>query len=226
MKTVLIFVRHAEAEGNIKRVFHGWTDGKLTPKGHKQAQRVAERLKAIPVDVIYSSSLTRTMQTAEYIAKAKNLPIIRTDRLKEINGGDWEGRTWEELPLIWEHEYDTWENRPHMHKMPNGESMAEFQERLLGEVEYIVKNNQGKNICIVTHGTAIKSMMCRFHGCKLDEMVSIPWYDNTAVTLIEHEDGSYRPVLEGDTSHLGGELGTIENQTWWNEYMEKLNIKK
>ena len=50
------------------------------------------------IDVIYSSSLKRTLQTAQYIADAKNLPIIRTDKLKEINGGEWEGKRWDELP--------------------------------------------------------------------------------------------------------------------------------
>jgi len=64
--------------------------------------------------------LKRTLQTAQYIADVKNLPIIRTDKLKEINGGDWENREWEELPKLWPEEYDSWENRPHEHKCPAG----------------------------------------------------------------------------------------------------------
>ena len=92
MKTRLIFVRHAEAEGNYLRIFHGWTDSGITDKGHVQAKKAAERLKDIPIDVLYSSSLKRTIQTAQYIADIKGLPIIRTDKLKEINGGDWEGK--------------------------------------------------------------------------------------------------------------------------------------
>ena len=58
MKTKLIIVRHAEAEGNKTRRFHGWTDSNLTERGHLQAQRVADRLKDVKIDVIYSSSLT------------------------------------------------------------------------------------------------------------------------------------------------------------------------
>jgi methionine salvage enolase-phosphatase E1 len=87
MKTRLIFVRHAEAEGNLKRLFHGWYDSSITEKGHKQAKKVAERLSDVPIEVIYSSSLKRTLQTAQYIADVKQLPIIRTDKMKEINGG-------------------------------------------------------------------------------------------------------------------------------------------
>ncbi len=221
MKTRIIFVRHAEAEGNVNREFHGWTDSSITEKGHLQAQKVAQRLKDEQIDVIYSSSMKRTMQTAQYIADIKKLPVIRTDKLKEINGGDWEGRKWSELEQTWPHEYDTWENKPHIHKMPNGESMEEFQQRLLKEVEYIIGNNKGKSICVVTHGTAIRSMMCYFHGCDIGEMMNTPWYDNTSVTIIEYEEGDFRVLLKGDTSHLGKELSTIENQEWWAEYMQK-----
>ncbi len=226
MKTRLIFVRHAEAEGNFKRIFQGWTDGELTEKGHIQAQLVAERLKNWEIDVIYSSSLKRTMQTAYYISRVKNLPIIRTDKLKEINGGDWEGRPWEELPLKWPFEYDTWENKPHIHKMPNGESMEGFQKRVMDEVLYIIKNNEGKNICIVTHGTVIKSLICYFRGCSLEEMVNIPWCDNTAITVIDYEDGRFSIITEGDASHLEGSLSTLQNQDWWFEDLKKIQNQK
>ncbi|RCX10351.1 putative phosphoglycerate mutase [Anaerobacterium chartisolvens] len=226
IKTRLFFVRHAEAEGNASRRFHGWTDGDITEKGHRQSERVAERLRDVPIDVIYCSSLKRTLSTCQYIAKAKGLPIIKTDKLKEINGGDWEGERWEELPGTWPKEYDTWENKPHIHTMPNGESMEAFQERLLSEVEYIVKNNEGKNICIVTHGTAIKAMLCSFRSCSLEEMVNIPWFDNTSVTVIDYQDGKFSIVLEGDISHLDKELSTLENQEWWKKYMESFNKDK
>jgi len=226
MRTRLIFVRHAEAEGNLYREFHGWTDSPITEKGHKQAELVAKRLKDVNIDVLYSSSLKRTLQTAQYIADIKNLPIIRTDKMKEINGGDWEGKKWDELAQLWPLENETWEKRPHLHKMPNGESMEEFQERLLKEVERIISNNKGKDICIVTHGTAIKSMMCRFKGCDLTEMVNIKWYDNTSVTIIDYKNGEYSVIMEGDASHLSKELSTIYNQEWWIEYEKEFEKRQ
>lgn len=226
MKTRLIFVRHAQAEGNMLREFHGWTDSEITDMGHKQAQRVAERLQEEPIDVLYSSSMKRTLQTAQYIADRKQLPIIRTDKLKEINGGDWEGTKFEQLSTLWPIEHDTWENKPHLHQMPNGESMEEFRERLLQEVDAIIAANRGKTICIVTHGTAIKALMCHFHVCPLEHMVNIPWYDNTSVTIIDHEDGHFKVIKEGDASHLGRELSTLQNQDWWEDYLKKLEDRK
>ena len=75
MKTTLIFVRHAEAEGNLNRIFHGWTDADITEKGHIQAKLAAESLKNRKIDVIYSSSMKRTIKTAEYIAKLKTFQL-------------------------------------------------------------------------------------------------------------------------------------------------------
>jgi Fructose-2,6-bisphosphatase len=225
MKTRVIIVRHAEAEGNFKRIFHGWSDGEITEKGHIQAAKVAERLKDTDIDVLYSSSLQRTLQTAGYISKVKNLPIIRTDKLKEINGGDWEGQMWDVLPQKWPKEYDTWENAPHRHKMPNGESMEEFQSRLIDEIKHIISNNLGKNICIVTHGTAIKALICFFKSCDLEEMFNIKWCDNTGVTIVDFENDNFTMIMDGDSSHLDNDLSTITNQDWWEDYVGKFKGK-
>jgi probable phosphoglycerate mutase len=226
MKTRLIFVRHAEAEGNKSRHFHGWTDSSITERGHLQAKRAAEALADVDIDVIYSSSLKRTIQTASYIAEAKKLPVIQSDKLKEINGGDWENKTWTELEAKWPEAYETWDNSPHEHQMPNGESMKEFQKRVLDEVLLIIEQNIGKNICIVTHGTVIRTLICYFRYCTLEEMINVSWCENTGVTIIDYEDGAFSTVVEGDASHLGKELGTIVNQDWWEEYNKKFSSRK
>lgn len=215
MKTRIIFVRHAEAEGNLYRIFHGWTDSSITHKGHLQAKIVSEKLANTKIDVLYSSSLKRTLQTAEYISKIKTLPIIRTDKLKEINGGDWEGHCWNELSDKWPQEYYTWENNPGCHQMPNGESMKEFQDRLIKEVLYIIKNNKERNICIVIHGTALRALMTYFKRYDIEDMVSINWYDNTSITIVDYEDDKFDVIVEGDNSHLTEGLSTLEHQDWW-----------
>lgn len=232
MKTRLILVRHAEAEGNIKRLFHGWTNSSITEKGHLQARSVAERLKYEKIDVLYSSSLRRTLQTAQYISDIKKLPIIHTEKLREINGGDWENVAWAELAERWAYEYHTWENEPHIHQMPNGESIAEFQERLVKEIMQIVNRHRGKSICVVTHGTAIKALLCYFYRKPLEEFININWHENTAVSIVEIEkengEDNCKVVYEGDISHLGEELSTISNQDWWLRLQEKTenNYKK
>lgn len=223
MKTRLILVRHAEAEGNLNSLFHGWYDSKITEKGHKQAGKVAERLAFMPIDILYSSSLTRTLQTAQYISNVKQLPIIRTDKMKEINGGDWENLSWDEIPKLYPDENHTWENEPHIHQMPNGENMKEFNDRLIGEVKSIISQNTGKNICIVTHGAAIRTLLCNFYGKCLEHMKNIYWHDNTSVTVVDYdsEKDEFEVMMEGDSEHLEFELSTIQNQEWWQNFMEE-----
>lgn len=221
MNTRMIIVRHAEAVGNKIREFHGWTDESITERGILQAKQVAERLKDIPIDVMYSSVLKRTMETAEYIAKKKNLPIIPREDLKEINGGLWEGMRWDNLLVKYPQEYNTWETKPHLHQMPEGESMQSFQQRLISAIEDILRKEDGRNICIVTHGTAIRALLCWFRGWPLDQIVRIPWCDNTAVTIISKEQDTFHIELEGDTSHLDAASSTLENQQWYQEYREK-----
>src|SRR5690554_451377 len=220
MNTRIFMVRHAEAEGNAKRIFHGWTDSEITERGRKQAELVAERFKDENIDVLYSSSLKRTVQTAEYIAKKKCLDIIKTDLLKEINGGEWEGMPWSELIEKYPREHYTWENNMIDHAMPGGESIKDFEKRLYDIFQKIIKKNEGKNICIVTHGTAIRTLMCHFYGCGLEGILDIPWVDNTAVTILDYESGRYKVITDGDVSHLPKELCTIRNQEWYDEHIK------
>lgn len=89
-KTVVYLIRHAEAEGNFIRRFHGITDSNVTEKGKLQAQKLAERLKNVHFDVIYSSPLKRAFYTASKIAEGRDIKIIVREDLIEINGGEWE----------------------------------------------------------------------------------------------------------------------------------------
>ncbi len=221
MKTTIVIVRHAEAVGNVIREFHGWTDEGITDRGMLQAQQVAQRLKHVPIDVIYASVLKRTMETAGYIARIKSLPIIPRDDLKEIHGGLWEGLRWDELAEKFPEAYDTWEAKPHLHQMPEGESMESFRNRVVSAVSDILQKENGKNVCIVTHGTVIRVLMCWFRGCPLEDIIGVSWCDNTAVTVVSYENGLFHVEMEGDASHLDAATSTFANQQWYAEYREK-----
>ena len=223
VKTRLIFVRHAEAEGNVKRLFHGWYNSNLTAKGEEQAKLVANRIGDMNIDVLYSSILNRTYRTASYISEKIRLPVITSPELKEINGGDWEDVEWERIPKIWPEIHNDWENNPHLVKMPNGETMVDFQDRLLKEVYRIIRENEGKNICIVTHGTAIKALKCRFMGLELNDMKAVSWCENTAVTVVDYESDNdeFKMIVDGDASHLPDDMRTIIHQAWWKKLREE-----
>lgn len=216
MITKIIFVRHGEAEGNLERIFHGQTDSSLTEKGHEQAKKAAQRLKYEKIDVIYSSPLKRAYDTALYIAKEKNIKEVIVDNgLKEIYGGEWENIRWNELPERWPKEYYNWEYKPHLCCIPTGESMKEAYDRIVDAVSRIANENKGADICIVTHGTVLRALMCHLQKKPFEDLINISWCDNTAITVVEFNEESFKVILEGDNTHLNDELSTFAVQDWW-----------
>ena len=93
-------VRHAEAFGNINEVFQGHIDTEVTEKGYRQLNALSERFKNINLDSIYTSPLIRARVTAEYINKNFGYELKFNDGLIEINGGQFEGKPWSELPKL------------------------------------------------------------------------------------------------------------------------------
>ncbi len=123
--TKIYLVRHAEAMGNVEEFFQGRTDCEVSEKGKKQLELLAERFRDIQIEVIYSSPLKRTIDTAEAVNKYHDLPIIRDEGLIEINGGVWEGKPWADLPRLYPVEYDLWQNKMYAFYIDEGEKMTE-----------------------------------------------------------------------------------------------------
>lgn len=217
--TRLIFVRHGEALGNIERVFHGFTNSALTENGRRQAERLAQRLADEPIDVIYSSDLTRAFETAQAVAERKGMEVIIDERFREINGGKWEDVPWDDLPVLFPEAFGHWLDEPHRLQIPEGESMAAFQERLIAAVDSVVKQHSGKNICIATHGTAIRVLLCYFYGRTLEELNTVQWCDNASITVVEHDEKGFSVVRDGDNAHLA-DISTLDKQDWWRDKEE------
>lgn len=84
--TKIIFVRHAESEGNAARVFAN-PETPLTTKGQEQAKKIIEELKNENIDVIISSPFMRTMETATPTAENLGMEIMTDERIVEWNVG-------------------------------------------------------------------------------------------------------------------------------------------
>lgn len=200
--TKLIIVRHCQAEGNLERFFQGRIDSDVTPTGRAQVAAAAQTLSAEPIDVIYVSSLRRARYTADGINLYHDVPVITDDRIAEIDAGQWEGRFLTEIEKEFPQAFDNWRNHPERFAAPGGETMSQVYERMKCAVDDIVRNNDGKTVCIVSHGCAIKNLMCYLHGWELDRIGEIPIGTNTAINVVMAENGKYRIIMENDTDHL------------------------
>ncbi|MBP1560891.1 MAG: histidine phosphatase family protein [Oscillospiraceae bacterium] len=211
----IYFVRHAEAMGNVLEFFQGRTDCEISEKGAKQLECLAERFKDIPIEAIYSSPLKRTMSTAEAVNKYHGLPIITDERLMEIDGGEWEGKPWAELPKLYPKEYDLWQNRMYDFYTEKGEKMTEVFERMKTAVADIAAQNVGKTIAVVSHGCALRNYLCYAMGNPIERLKDVGWSDNTAVSLVEYDE-SLTPhiIFRNNNDHLTSELSTLSHSAW------------
>lgn len=204
--TKLIIVRHCQAEGNLKRFFQGRINSDITPKGKEQIAAVSELLRSEPIDIFYTSSLMRAGQTTAGINQYHNAPVIIDDRLAEIDAGMWEGQLLSDIAVEFPESFDNWNNDPAAFAAPGGESMAQVYERVSAAVDDIVMQNKGKTICIVSHGCAIKNMMCYLSGNGFSRIKETPIGTNTSVNVVTFDD-KLRPTVtinnySGHLEHL------------------------
>lgn len=212
--TKIYLVRHAEAMGNVEEFFQGQTDCELSEKGKKQLELLAERFRDIPIEAIYSSPLKRTIDTAEAINKYHNLTIIRDEGLIEINGGVWEGKPWADLPKLYPVEHDLWQNKMQDFYVADGERMTEVFERVKNAVDKIAAENDGRTIAVVSHGCALRNFLCYAMGKPISALKDVGWSDNTAVSLVEYENGVPKIIFKNSNDHLTGELSTLSKSKW------------
>lgn len=213
--TRVILIRHCEAEGNVKQIFQGHTDAPITENGRRQLELLALRLRNTPIDVLYSSPLVRAYQTAEAVNQYHNLPILQDAGLIELNGGEWEGVPWMELPEKFPDMEEIWWKTPYEFSPKEGESMREIYDRIWNTVIQLVKENPGKTIAVTSHGCAIRNFLCRAQGWPIEQLNNMEWSDNTAVSIVDFDDALRSTiVLKNDSSHLLGEASVINPRDW------------
>lgn len=216
MSTHFIIVRHCEAAGNTVRVFQGHIDSDISPNGIKQGDYLAERFKNVKYDYIYSGPLKRTLFTAQSVNRYHELPIQIEPKLIEINGGDWENTRWSELPKLYPEQAANWESQPHLFIAPNGESMVQVRERMIDAITQLAKRHEDKTVVVVSHGCAIRNLLCWAKGWDIERISEVQWCDNSGVAQIDiDKNGNPTVVYENDNSHLPSEFSTLGRQSWW-----------
>ena len=164
MRTTVYIIRHAEAEGNVYRRCHGQYNALLTTRAYKQLPYLAKRFEDVPLTAVYSSDLFRARVTAQAVAEPHHLSVETRPVLREIDMGDWEDIPWAELPHTWPEQYALWCARPWEAAPPHGETVMQAGQRMLDGVRAIVRENEGKEVAVVTHGSAIRGMLTIAHG--------------------------------------------------------------
>lgn len=192
----LILVRHGESQLNRDGIFYGQLDPELTEKGVRQAEEAKEVLRDFHYDEIYVSDLVRARDTAR-ILNHRELEVIETERLRELNFGIFEGLKYDEILEKYPEEEALWREQWQDYDYENGESVRELQKRAVEFVEE--KIEEDKDILVVAHWGVINCVLSHYLTGGLEGYWKFAT-DNCGIAVINFRDKF--PVLEG--LNIGG----------------------
>lgn len=205
MSTEIYIIRHGESLGNKDKIFLGQLDRDLTSLGYEQARLAAEFFKDKRVDVVYSSSLLRAVNTAKAVADLKGLEVIKSDSLREINAGDWQGRSYDNIAETYPEMWAVWRNADYENvKTPDGETPVQVLSRVYSELEEIAKKHDGQSVVVASHGLAIRVALRYITRGKIDT-----WAANASITKLKFKDGKFEVEIFNEHSHLGSLVTTV-----------------
>ena len=199
----ILLIRHGYSVTNKKGCFTGRLDVPLDEIGRKQAILLAEYLKNhYLVDKIYSSDLTRVIETVRPLSELIKTSIILVPSLRETDIGRWQGKCVSELnkaePLL----VKKMEEDPYGFKFPDGECESEVFDRAIETLNRIVFENEEKTVVVATHGGVIRSLLRKFLNIPSDRTDLVPIVNNASVSVIEYENGEIKPTKIGTDDFL------------------------
>ena len=207
MVTRVFLVRHCQTVGNLDGIFQGGVDTEPSERGLQQLELLALRFRNMKIHRIITSPQGRAVKTAEAINKYHGLDVETEKDIREISVGDIDGRKWAEVPVLYPEAATAWNLTPSEFVSPGGETMREVFHRVSAAFEKIAAENTGKTIVLVSHGCALRNLLCHCFGKKIEDLGSVDFGTNTAVSLIEWEEGECKVIFSNDASHLPEELG-------------------
>lgn len=163
-RTTVHLLRHGETAFNIRRVFRGQTDVPLNDNGREQAKMAAEYLNGRGIDRIYTSPLSRALDTANEVGRPLDLSPERKPEFAGMHFGKWQGRPHSEIRKEYPKLYRVYETAIEELEVPEGEKLSEVTERAMEGIGEIEKKHKGETILIVTHRVLIKLIFLRILG--------------------------------------------------------------
>ncbi|MDR1615889.1 MAG: histidine phosphatase family protein [Syntrophomonadaceae bacterium] len=188
----IFLVRHGITIWNMEHRYQGQSDTALSEEGTKQARKAAEYLNGQNLQAIYSSDLSRCLQTAQIISERIKLDFIVEPRFREISFGVWEGLTIEEAREKYPDLVHDWYHNTLNFQVPEGESFTQVMERSGKALDEIIRKNLASS-AVVTHGGVIRAVLFRLgliEESKFWSDLAVPG----SITMLDMENKSFQVV--------------------------------
>lgn len=166
----ILLVRHGATDWNLQGRCQGSSDRDLSDVGLRQAEQIAKFLSKENIHAIYSSHLRRARRTAELISHPHDLPVMIEDGVRELDHGELEGLTFNDIKTNYGEFLTHWRSIPAEICVPGGERLADVAERAWNGLNEIVqRHREARCIVVVSHNFPILGILCRVTGTHLNE---------------------------------------------------------
>ena len=216
--TRLMLVRHGATTATEEDRFSGSSGAELSDEGRWQAARLGERLSNHKITAVYSSPLSRALETARIIAGSCGVEPVTRDGLREIGHGHWEGMKREDVERQFADEYAAWEGDPFTFAPAGGESGVSVLARALPVIREIVAAHPGGNMLVVSHKATLRLILSSLLGFDprgyRDRLDQSP----ACLNVVDFRDPvRARLMLFNDTSHYADRPRIAEQalSKWW-----------
>jgi probable phosphoglycerate mutase len=187
--TTLYLARHGQTIWHAENRYTGSSDIALTPEGEEEARRLSGWAKTARPDAVYSSPLERARRTAEPSARALGLDVVEHRDLREVDFGQGEGLTRDEMAGRFPEALDAFLRAPAEHPLPDGERGLDAIARARPVVDTILEEHRGGSVLLVVHSTLLRLLLCDLLDLEPNRYRSLfPRVVNCAITTVEIGD--------------------------------------
>jgi broad specificity phosphatase PhoE len=197
----IVLVRHAEAAEDARGRCYGSLDVGLSERGGLQAARLGEAFAAEAVGRVLSSPRVRARATAEAIALPHRLPVEVDERLSELDFGELEGATYDEIAATRPGLYRRWMTDPTAVVFPGGEGYEDLRRRAAAALGDILSTPVATLLVVVTHGGVVRAVLAELLRLPRERIFRIA-VAPASVTRVRWVEGE--PVVLG-VNHVLGE---------------------
>lgn len=202
----LYIIRHGETDFNKTQKMQGrGIDASLNDLGRYQAQAVADSLQKVAITKIVTSSLKRTIETAQPLITQSSALVESHRDLDEMSFGNLEGKEFHLVKNEIKHLHSNWTLGNLDVKPDNGESPNEVFDRAHTRVMDILLNSNDEHIAFVIHGRLIRILLSEWLGFGLSNMDRID-HSNGAINKLLWTGKEFNPITLNMLDHLNIEV--------------------
>jgi phosphoserine phosphatase len=200
----IILTRHGHVEGISPERFRGRTDVPLTEQGKAEAKAVAARIaRTWKPTAVYTSPMSRCIATGEEIAKACQVTSQTLDGLNDLDYGQWQWRTHEEVRAASPDLFAAWHATPHLIRFPGGDSLQDLVARTADALRLVISRHlaETETVALVGHDSVNRTLLMQL----LDQPLSAYWrvaQKPCAINEIDITGGRIRVLRVNETCHL------------------------